>query len=160
MEEEKTQNLRPQIVVHGGYYDIHDNTFLGGTNIFGEPKGKKADSGERKLDLSDETVKHAIGMLMMGNTKSNKRWWFVPYRVLKDEGVVADLSGFKSYVMKLFGENLPIPIDTHDLSKEMDVMCFAKPVKEWSAANAPVKGTTYETYKQLILTFKEFLVAK
>jgi len=159
MEEEKKQQERPRIEVHGGYYDIHDNTFLGGTNIFGEPHGKKADE-DKPLNLSDESVKHAIDMLMMGNTKSNKRWWFVPYRVLKDAGKTTDLSGFEAYIKKLYANRLPLPIDIHDLSKEVEVQCFSKPFAEWNAYNAPVGGATYEKYCELIKAFKGFLQQK
>lgn len=152
-------NQRPRIEVHGGYYDIHDNTFLGGTNIFGEPNGRKVEE-EPPMDFSEECVKHAIELLMLGNTKRNKRWWFIPYRVLKDEGKTTDLKAFSVYINKLFDNNLPLPIDIHDLSKEIEVMCFAKPVKEWNAFDAPVGGSTYKTYKALIRTFKGFLQGK
>lgn len=155
MEEERRRE-RPHIEVHGDYYDIHDNTIYGGTQIIGDRKNKKEDEDEQ-LDFSPESVKHAIELLMAGNSKKNKRWWFVPYRVMKDAKKTHDLSGFSVYINKLFNDKLPIPIDIHDLSKEVEVLCFAKPVAEWTPSNAPVGGATYEIYVELIKTFKGFL---
>lgn len=156
MEEDKRQQNRPHIEVHGSYYEIHDNTFLGGTNYFGA-SDRQQNQDEEELDLSEESVKHAIDLLMRNNTRQNKRWWFVPYRVLKDATLVADLYGFETYINRLYGNNLPLCIDIHDLSKEVDVLSFAKPYKEWNVDDAPVGGATYKKYTELVESFTSYL---
>lgn len=153
---EERRNERPNFVVHGSYYDIHDNTFLGGTHYFGA-SDRRQDEDEEELDLSEESVKHAIDLLMRSNTRQNKRWWFVPYRVLKDAAQVADLYSFEQYINRLYDNNLPLCIDVHDLSKEVEVYSFAKPYKEWDMNDAPVGGATYKKYTDLVDSFTNYL---
>lgn len=153
MEQERRE--RPHIEVHGNYIDIHDNTFIGGTHYFTDPQAGKDNPPMDVLD--DDCIKRAIDKLMMANTKQNKRWWFIPYRVLKDAGKVLDLGGFEAYIKRLYQNSLPVPIDTHDLSKEVDVLSFSRPSDEWTPTNAPFSGKTYETYRELIVQFKAFL---
>lgn len=152
---EERRNERPNIVVHGNYYDIHDNTFSGGTHYYGGSERKQ--NLDDELDLSEESVRHAIDLLMRNNTRQNKRWWFAAYRVLKDADLVADLYGFEMYINKLYGNNLPLCIDIHDLAKEVEVFSFAKPYKEWDMNDAPVSGTTYKKYSELVESFTGYL---
>lgn len=152
MEEDKKNRERPSIVVNGAYYDIHDNTFLGGTQVFGESaKGKKEE--DKPLNLEPASVREAINLLMKGNTKENKRWWFAPYVVLRDYRVVNNLKAFEAYINEMYNGCLPVPIDTHDLSKEIEVQCFAKPFKDWTPEKAPVTSNTYQNYTKLVETF-------
>lgn len=153
MEQERRE--RPHIEVHGNYIDIHDNTFIGGTHYFTDPQAEHGKA--QHAELSDDCIKHAIDQLMMANSKQNKRWWFIPYRVMKDAGKVVDLNGFEAYINRLYQNKLPLPIDIHDLSKEVDVLSFSKPFEEWTPTNAPFSGKTYEIYKELIVQFKAFL---
>lgn len=122
---------------------------------FGADKARDAE--DESLCLEPEAVKEAIDSLMQSNQKQNKRWWFVPYVVLRDNRVVADLGGFEAYVRGLYGDELPLPMDTHDLSKELEAGCFAKPFADWTPDKAPVSGTTYERYKKLVAAFLDLL---
>lgn len=107
--------------------------------------------------LEPANVRRSIDLLMASNAKKNKRWWFAVYVVLRDQHAVSDLGGFESYVSNLYQGVLPLPIDTHDLSKEIEVGCFTKNFKEWTPEKAPVGGMVYERYKHLVMSFIEFL---
>lgn len=112
---------------------------------------------EDEISLEPANVRKAIDLLMSSNARKNKRWWFAIYVVLRDQHAVSDLGGFEAYVSELYQGVLPVPIDTHDLSKEVEVGCFTKNFNEWTPDMAPVGGASYERYKNLVTTFIEFL---
>ena len=105
---------------------------------------------DEQLSLEPENVKRAIDLLMKDNQKQNKRWWFAPYVVLRDHRVVTNLNAFEAYLTELYQGQLPVPIDTHDLSKEVELGCFAKPFETWTPDKSPVSEAAFKRYCTLV----------
>lgn len=112
---------------------------------------------EPQLKLEKDNVRQAIDMLMRDNLRMNKRWWFAPYVVLRDNRIVSNLRAFESYLADLYGGQLPVPIDTHDLSKEVELGCFAKPFATWTPDKSPLGETAYKQYCRLVELMQGFL---
>lgn len=105
----------------------------------------------------DERIRAAIDILMGKNSRRNKRWWFPVYRVLKDIQRVTDLHGFEIYIHQLYHDSLPVKMDIYDLSKELDVMTFAKSFDRWKPEDSPVGEKTYWQYHSLVSIFQNLL---
>jgi len=135
---------------------INGGTFNAPVYTSPQEKKKPVEKAQNAFE-DDEQIKVNIEKFMALNSKKNKRWWFAVYRVLKDNSdKCVDLNGFKCYIDRLFPEGLPVDINTHDLSKELELDCFAKPYSEWTPAKAPVQGKLYETWRELVEQFASY----
>ena len=88
------------------------------------------------------------------------RLWYAVYRMMADYSVV-EVEDFDTFIDKLKAE---VPhhehIPTRAEMQRMATLSFAKPVKQWSADNAPVKGKRYKNYVMIAKKTEELLLSK
>ena len=80
---------------------------------------------------------------------TNGRQWFAVYRALADRKLVGEecFEAFCRLVAEAVPEHPRLPVYTE--MQRMSVMCFAKPIWQWQADNAPVTGKRYLDYLML-----------
>ena len=80
---------------------------------------------------------------------TNGRQWFAVYRALADRKLVGEecFEAFCRLVTEAVPEHPRLPVYTE--MQRMSVMCFAKPIWQWQADNAPVTGKRYLDYLML-----------
>lgn len=80
---------------------------------------------------------------------TNGRQWFAVYRALADRKLVGEecFEAFCRLVAEAVPEHPRLPVYTE--MQRMSVMCFAKPIGQWQADNAPVTGKRYLDYLML-----------
>ena len=106
---------------------------------------KRAMKAQReKPGISDEQVKKAITEIAPKITIA--RHWYAVFRVLVDKLVVGE-NGYDVFINKVCDvvpehEHL-LPVDE---LQRLAVQSFSKPVAQWRADNAPVKGKRYYAY--------------
>ena len=85
------------------------------------------------------------------------RQWFAVYRVLADRKLVGKgcFEAFCRLVAEAVPEHPKLPT-AKELGR-MNVYCFAKPLGQWSADNAPVTGSRYSEYEQIANCFMKML---
>lgn len=85
------------------------------------------------------------------------RQWFAVYRALADRKLVGKgcFEAFCRLVAEAVPEHPKLPT-AKELGR-MNVYCFAKPLGQWSADNAPVTGSRYSEYEQIANCFMKML---
>ena len=85
------------------------------------------------------------------------RQWFAVYRALADRKLVGEecFEAFCRLVAEAVPEHPKLPT-AKELGR-MNVYCFAKPLGQWSADNAPVTGSRYSEYEQIANCFLKML---
>ena len=88
---------------------------------------------------------------------TNGRQWFAVYRALADRKLVGEecFEAFCRLVAEAVPEHPKLPT-AKELGR-MNVYCFAKPLWQWSADNAPVTGSRYSEYEQIANCFMKML---
>ena len=88
------------------------------------------------------------------------RLWYAVYRIMADYSVVGE-EDFDTFIERVKAE---VPRHEHLPSKvelqRLAVQSFAKPVKNWRAENAPVKGQRYKAYETIARRTEELLLSK
>jgi hypothetical protein len=113
---------------------------------------------EVKPKISDAKVSYAFREIAPMITAA--RLWYAVYRMMADYSVV-EVEDFDTFIDKLKAE---VPhhehIPTRAEMQRMATLSFAKPVKQWSADNAPVKGKRYKNYVMIAKKTEELLLSK
>ena len=113
---------------------------------------------EVKPKISEERVSCAFRE--MSQVIKVARLWYAVYRMMADYSVV-EVEDFDTFIDKLKAE---VPhhehIPTRAEMQRMATLSFAKPVKQWSADNAPVKGKRYKNYVMIAKKTEELLLSK
>lgn len=113
---------------------------------------------EVKPKISEERVSCAFREMAQVITVA--RLWYAVYRMMADYSVVK-VEDFDTFIDKLKTE---VPHHKHIPTRaEMLRMCshsFAKPVKQWTADNAPVKGKRYYKYVAIAMRTEKIMLAK
>lgn len=113
---------------------------------------------EVKPKISDAKVSYAFREMSQVITVA--RLWYAVYRMMADYSVV-EVEDFDTFIDKLKAE---VPhhehIPTRAEMQRMATLSFAKPVKQWSADNAPVKGQRYKNYVMIAKKTEELLLSK
>lgn len=113
---------------------------------------------EVKPKISDAKVSYAFREMSQVITVA--RLWYAVYRMMADYSVV-EVEDFDTFIDKLKAE---VPhhehIPTRAEMQRMATLSFAKPVKQWSADNAPVKGKRYKNYVMIAKKTEELLLSK
>ena len=113
---------------------------------------------EVKPKISEERVSCAFREMAQVITVA--RLWYAVYRMMADYSVVK-VEDFDTFIDKLKTE---VPHHEHIPTRaEMLRMCshsFAKPVKQWTADNAPVKGKRYYKYVTIAMKTEKIMLAK
>lgn len=113
---------------------------------------------EVKPKISEERVSCAFREMAQVITVA--RLWYAVYRMMADYSVVK-VEDFDTFINKLKTE---VPHHEHIPTRaEMLRMCshsFAKPVKQWTADNAPVKGKRYYKYVTIAMKTEKIMLAK
>ncbi|WP_288280701.1 S24 family peptidase [uncultured Prevotella sp.] len=113
---------------------------------------------EVKPKISEERVSCAFRE--MSQVIKVARLWYAVYRMMADYSVV-EVEDFDTFIDKLKAE---VPHHEHIPARaemqRMATLSFAKPVKQWSADNAPVKGKRYKNYVMIAKKTEELLLSK
>ena len=113
---------------------------------------------EVKPKISDAKVSYAFREIAPMITAA--RLWYAVYRMMADYSVV-EVEDFDTFIDKLKAE---VPHHEHMPTRaemqRMATLSFAKPVKQWSADNAPVKGKRYKNYVMIAKKTEELLLSK
>lgn len=113
---------------------------------------------EVKPKISEERVSCAFRE--MSQVIKVARLWYAVYRMMADYSVV-EVEDFDTFIDKLKAE---VPHHEHMPTRaemqRMATLSFAKPVKQWSADNAPVKGKRYKNYVMIAKKTEELLLSK
>lgn len=86
----------------------------------------------------------------------SQRMWFAVCKVMMERGMVrdGDFTAAASMIESAYPEGLAVKIVPRDLSR-LNVLSFARPSDQWTAANAPVQGKVFERYQKLACTFSK-----
>lgn len=147
MEKNFDEQSRPRVFnMQGGHYYEHVDIVVH-HNHYSNSDNEKAK--QPVFDMADTELMRSILNPIVSLIK-NSRQWFPLYRILVDGNYIkkGDYADFQAKMLNIFDNQLPIPIDTHDLSK-LEVLCFAQPFNKWNKENAPVQGNTYRQYNKI-----------
>ena len=120
-----------------------------------------------KRAMADKMETHEISQTKVGYAIREiapmitiARLWYAVYRIMADYNVVEE-EDFDTFIERLQAE---VPHHEHLPSKvelqRLAIQSFAKPVKNWKAENAPVKGQRYKTYVMIAMRTEELLLSK
>ena len=128
------------------------------TKLCAKAVKKALKPAEVKPKISEERVSCAFREMAQVITVA--RLWYAVYRMMADYSVV-EVEDFDTFIDKLKTE---VPHHKHIPTRaEMLRMCshsFAKPVKQWTADNAPVKGKRYYVYVAIAMRTEKIMLAK
>ncbi|MBO5613081.1 MAG: hypothetical protein J5905_01090 [Prevotella sp.] len=119
---------------------------------------KKKKTGEQKGKVSMNDIEECI--YCISDEITYRRHWYSVYRALIEEEVSKkwSIEDFCKYVERLLPEHEHLP-NVKEMQR-MAVLSFTKPIAQWEADNAPVKGMPFVKYKNIGLQFIEMLDKK
>jgi len=119
---------------------------------------RRATRAKEPVKISKENVGYAIRGIAPKITIA--RLWYAVYRMLADYSVVmvGDYDTFIDMLIKEVPQHKFLPTKAELL--RMAVQSFAKPVKQWTPENAPVKGQRYINYVTIAMRTEELLLLK
>lgn len=130
------------VIVHG------DQILDGGIKIVHEGSARR-----KKQPLTEKTLKENVDLIR--SRINNGRLWFsvckhMMWQKLVPEG---DFQTAADILQRLYPG---LTLNAKDLSS-LNVQSFRKHVSEWTDADAPVSGTTFNKYMTIALTLEEML---
>lgn len=116
----------------------------------------RKETTDKKLEISDSRVGYAIREIAPIITVA--RLWYAVFRVMVDCNVFGK-DHYDSFINRLLKE---VPDHEHLPSRvelqRMAIQSFAKPVKQWTADNAPVKIQRFMTYEKIAHQMENLLL--
>lgn len=107
------------------------------------------------VPLTDDMIANAIEEI--SHDIFMHRLWISVYRPLKERKTewASDYETFCDKVFMVIPRHAKLPLERE--LQRMDVMSFAKPVKQWKKNDAPVDGKRFDLYLKLALKFERLL---
>ena len=113
---------------------------------------------EEAPKISPEDVSYAIKEIAPKITFA--RLWYAVYRMMADYSLV-QVEDYDTFIYKVQKE---VPhhkfLPTKAELQRLAVQSFAKPVKQWTPEDAPVKGQRFKNYLAIALRTEELLLSK
>ena len=146
------------VKIYGKVKEIMKTAHRVPTKLCAKAVKRALNAKEVKPKISDAKVSYAFREIAPMITAA--RLWYAVYRMMADYSVV-EVEDFDTFIDKLKTE---VPhhehIPTRAEMQRMATLSFAKPVKQWSADNAPVKGKRYKNYVMIAKKTEELLLSK